>query len=162
RLPRGLLGQRFLRLPRLLFDLSGGLLGGQSLRLDPLRLLALGSLLKPGLRRGEDLLGSLRPDPRHTREALDTRREDGVEALEAVLLQSLHGLLAHARKIGHLAPAPGPALHLGLDLALLLLLALDVDFPSGQAGGETNVLALLADCQRQLLVVHHDLERRAL
>ena len=35
-------------------------------------------------------------------------------------------------------------------------LGLDVDVPAGQASGEAGVLALLADCERKLVVGHDD------
>src|SRR5262249_412102 len=47
-------------------------------------------------------------------------------------------------------------LELRLDLAALLLLALDVDAPAGQLRREPDVLALLADGERQLLVLDDD------
>src|SRR6185436_7037768 len=46
---------------------------------------------------------------------------------------------------------------LRFDLAALLSLALDVDAPAGQLGREPHVLPLLADRERQLLVLDHDL-----
>ena len=66
------------------------------------------------------------------------------------------------------APCPRPGsgggfepFELRFDLAALLLFALDVDAPAGQLGREPDVLALLADRQRQLLVLddhfHHAL-----
>src|SRR4029077_8910192 len=48
------------------------------------------------------------------------------------------------------------ALELDLDLARLSPLALEVDPPAGQLGGEPDVLALLADGERQLLVLDDD------
>ncbi len=54
--------------------------------------------------------------------------------------------------------AAGHGLHLLLDLLTLLLFALDVDLPLEELGGETNVLALLADGERELGVVDDDLD----
>ena len=48
------------------------------------------------------------------------------------------------------------AFELRLDLAPFLLLALDVDLPARQLRGETDVLALLADGQRELPVLDDD------
>src|SRR5881628_1600712 len=42
---------------------------------------------------------------------------------------------------------------LRLDLAALLLLALDVDPPAGELGRQPDILALLADGERELLVL---------
>ena len=54
--------------------------------------------------------------------------------------------------------AAGHGLHLLLDFLALLFLALDVDLPAEQLGGEADVLALLADGQRELRVVDDDFE----
>ena len=72
------------------------------------------------------------------------------ELLEVLRTDALHRL--------DLAIVTRHALHLGLDLALLLLLALDVDLPAAQPGGQTHVLALLPDGERELLVIDDDLE----
>src|SRR5205823_12240758 len=45
---------------------------------------------------------------------------------------------------------------LRFDFAALFLFALDVDAPAGELGGQTHVLALLADGERQLLVFDDD------
>src|SRR5207245_3797214 len=111
---------------------------------DPLRLLALGAGLQPGLSRSEDLLGGLWTDPRDVRQPVEPCAGDGVQALEAALLQLLNELLAHAFETGHLAGVPCHTLHLGLNLALLFLLALDVDFPAGETRRQAHVLSLLA------------------
>ena len=50
------------------------------------------------------------------------------------------------------------ARHLLLDFLPLLFLALDVDLPAEQLGGQTDVLALLADSQRKLAVIDDDFE----
>ena len=55
--------------------------------------------------------------------------------------------------VGELGAARADASRLVGELGL----ALDVDAPAGEAGGETGVLALLADRQRQLVVGHDDL-----
>src|ERR1035438_8783415 len=52
----------------------------------------------------------------------------------------------------------GESLHLLLDLLALLLFALDVNLPAEELGGEAHILALLADGQRELRVVHNDFE----
>ena len=49
-------------------------------------------------------------------------------------------------------------LHLLLDFLALLLFALDVDLPLQELGGEADVLALLADGERELGVVDDDLD----
>ncbi len=53
--------------------------------------------------------------------------------------------------------AAGHGLHLLLDLLAFLLFALDVDLPLEEFGRETDVLALLADGERELGVVDDDL-----
>ena len=52
----------------------------------------------------------------------------------------------------------GHGLHLLLDLLTLLLFALDVDLPLEELGGEADVLALLADGERELGVVDDDFD----
>ncbi len=54
--------------------------------------------------------------------------------------------------------AAGHGLHLLLDLLTLLLFALDVDLPLEELGGEADVLALLADGERELGVVDDDFD----
>ncbi len=49
-------------------------------------------------------------------------------------------------------------LHLALDLLTLLLFALNVDLPLEELGGEADVLALLADGERELSVVDDDFD----
>src|SRR5581483_8841494 len=49
-------------------------------------------------------------------------------------------------------------LHLLLDFLALLLFGLDVDLPAEELGGEADVLALLADGERELGVVDDDFE----
>src|SRR5918992_1361635 len=55
----------------------------------------------------------------------------------------------------------GKSLELRLHFTALLFLALDIDAPAGELGGEPDVLPLLADRERQLLVLddhfHHAL-----
>ena len=50
--------------------------------------------------------------------------------------------------------AAGESLHLLLHFLALLFFALDVDLPAQQLGCQPDVLALLADGQRKLRVVH--------
>ena len=52
----------------------------------------------------------------------------------------------------------GHGLHLLLDLLALLFLGLDVDLPLEELGGETDVLALLADGEGELGVIDDDFE----
>ena len=54
--------------------------------------------------------------------------------------------------------AAGHGLHLLLDFLALLFLALDVDLPLQELGGEADVLALLADGERELGVVDDDFD----
>src|SRR5262249_37848857 len=55
-------------------------------------------------------------------------------------------------QLGGLLTAKFERAKLQFDLAPLFFLALDVDAPAGQLGGKPDVLAFLADRQRQLLV----------
>ena len=54
--------------------------------------------------------------------------------------------------------AAGESLHLLLHFLALLLFALDVDLPAQQLGRQPDVLALLADRQRELRVIHDHLK----
>ncbi len=70
--------------------------------------------------------------------------DDGVAEL-GDLLDRCGGAAAHG-------------LHLLLDLLALLLFGLDVDLPLEELGGEADVLALLADGERELGVVDDDFD----
>ena len=48
--------------------------------------------------------------------------------------------------------------HLRLDFLALFFFALDIDVPADQLAGQTHVLALLADGQRELRILDDDFE----
>src|SRR6185436_7448233 len=129
--------------------------------------------------RRQDFFRSLLADARQLRQDFGGRRSERLDRRESALDQPANRLVADAcervrrrrfRGLRGLARLRlrGSGLsgrfrrsgfardlevaELRLDLAALLFLALDVDAPAGELGGEPDVLPLLADRQRQLLV----------
>src|ERR1700733_4516222 len=83
---------------------------------------------------------------RHVCQRLDGGNARGDQLLDDAFAQ--FGDLLDGRR-----RSAGKSLHLLLDFLALLFLALDVDLPAEELGGETNVLTLLADGERELGVV---------
>ena len=122
-------------------------------------LLALFVLAEVMAHRGRNLLQRLFADARdlfqllrrHVGQRLD-RRDAGSHQLLDDRLAQLGHLFDRRRRTA------AQRLHLLLDLLALLFLALDVDLPAQQLRGQTHILPLLADGQRELCVVDDDLQ----
>src|SRR6185312_13119108 len=109
--------------------------------------------------RRADLFQRLFSDARNLLQLLRRhvgQRLDGGNARRHQLLDNAFAQLRHLLNGCHGSSAK--ALHLLLDFLALLFLALDVDLPAQKLGRQPHVLALLADGERELGVVHNDLK----
>src|SRR5262249_4451285 len=103
-------------------------------------------------RRDQDRAGALGADAVDLPDRLLVGRGELLRRLEAVLVEQLRRDVADVRDRGE--GGPGPA-----GLVLRLGLAPHVELPAGQPRGEADVLALLTDSERELIVGDNDFHR---
>ena len=102
---------------------------------------------------GDDLLRVGRGHISHANNIVRRAIRDDFNIVHACAHELLRHIVADAQLRGHVGSGSGDArvkflFHRGI--------LLDVDFPAGQPGGQARVLAALADCERELVVVHAD------
>src|SRR5208283_5738151 len=77
---------------------------------------------------------------------------------DTVGLEFLEGLWPHALQLGERGDRSGERGHLLLNFLALLLFALNVNAPPDQLAGQADILAFLADGERELGILDDDLE----
>ena len=106
----------------------------------------------------EDGFGFLGSTAKHSVNVGSLGGDDHVDGIHAAGGKGLGLLLGDAQGLGELMDGAAKLLLESFGSGAILL---DVDFPAGEAGGETGILAALADGKCKILLVDGDADGRA-